>query len=424
MTLQVKPGTTWDEVYAQARAAAPEAFDADRILNLHGGDWQRSGVPGEHVTPVDGTPVQGPPRVTHDEASAAVVHAHREHDAWTRVDLDERKARVQTAVDGLAEVRDTLALLLAWEIGKPWKLACADVDRALDGVRWYLGEIDRQLQGRTPAARSGQQHRVVELPDERAGPRRARAVPGRQRRRRQDPVAGRLPHPHARARGHEAGRPARDAAVGRRLAARRRAHPLRGDRLPRLRRRPGQRPQGRDVARRHRQAPLPRAGGPERLGRLGLLEVGRAGRPPHQGLRVRQAALHRLPALRRAARAGAGLPRDVPAGRQGPALRPPARGRAPRRRPARPALRPAHLRGQGRRPARAVRRGRRRRRHPALPRARSTRAASSTARTPPRTPRPPRCSTRRRRGRCATPSRSGRSTRSSWSTARPSCSRR
>jgi acyl-CoA reductase-like NAD-dependent aldehyde dehydrogenase len=150
VTLQVKPGTTWDEVYARARAAAPEAFDTDRILNLHGGEWQRSGVPGEHVTPVDGTPVQGPPRVTHDEASAAVVHAHREHDAWTRVDLDERKARVQTAVDGLAEVRDTLALLLAWEIGKPWKLACADVDRALDGVRWYLGEIDRQLQGRSP----------------------------------------------------------------------------------------------------------------------------------------------------------------------------------------------------------------------------------------------------------------------------------
>ena len=115
---------------APPRAAAPEAFDADRILNLHGGDWQRSGVPGEHVTPVDGTPVQGPPRVTHDEAAAAVAHAHREHDAWTGVDLDERKARVQSAVDGLAEVRDTLALLLAWEIGKPWKLACADVDRA------------------------------------------------------------------------------------------------------------------------------------------------------------------------------------------------------------------------------------------------------------------------------------------------------
>ncbi|MFD0787649.1 aldehyde dehydrogenase family protein, partial [Micromonospora azadirachtae] len=43
--------------------------------------------------------------------------------------------------------RDLLALLLVWEIGKPWRLACADVDRALDGVRWYVGEIDRMLAG-------------------------------------------------------------------------------------------------------------------------------------------------------------------------------------------------------------------------------------------------------------------------------------
>ncbi len=42
VTLQIKPGTTWDEVYARARAAAPEAFDADRILNLSGGEWPRS----------------------------------------------------------------------------------------------------------------------------------------------------------------------------------------------------------------------------------------------------------------------------------------------------------------------------------------------------------------------------------------------
>lgn len=150
MALQVKPGTSWDEVYARARSAAPEAFDADRILNLVGGDWQRVGEPGEHVNPVDAGPVPGPPRVSHDQAAAAVAHALGEHKAWAEVDLDERKSRVQAAVDDLQDVRDTLALLLAWEIGKPWKLATADVDRALDGVRWYLQEIDRQLQGRRP----------------------------------------------------------------------------------------------------------------------------------------------------------------------------------------------------------------------------------------------------------------------------------
>jgi len=43
-------------------------------------------------------------------------------------------------------------MLLVWEIGKPWRLACADVDRCLDGVRWYLGEIDRQVADREPLA--------------------------------------------------------------------------------------------------------------------------------------------------------------------------------------------------------------------------------------------------------------------------------
>jgi len=150
VTLSLKPGTSWDEVYARARSVAPEAFDADRILNLAGGEWQRIGTPGEHVNPVDGRPVQGPPRVEHDDAVTAVKQAATEHARWSTVDLDERKSKVAAAVAGMRQHRDTLALLLVWEIGKPWRLACADVDRALSGVEWYLGEIERQLVGRTP----------------------------------------------------------------------------------------------------------------------------------------------------------------------------------------------------------------------------------------------------------------------------------
>ena len=293
----------------------------------------------------------------------------REHDAWPSVDLDERKRRVAAAVAEMREHRDTLALLLVWEIGKPWRLACADVDRALDGVDWYLGEIERQLAGPPAAARPGQQHRVLELPDERAGARRAGAVPGRQRRRRQDPVAGRLPHPDAGARVHEAGRAAGHAAVRRRRRARRRADQQPGDRRAGLRRRPRQRPQGRHHARRHRQAAPARAGGPQRLGHLGLQRLGRARRAPEQGLRVRQAALHRLPALRRAARAAPGVPGDLPAGGAAAcasATRSPSRRRRPA---ARPGLRPGDLaRTKAAELARALRRGGRRRRHPAVPR--------------------------------------------------------
>jgi acyl-CoA reductase-like NAD-dependent aldehyde dehydrogenase len=80
----------------------------------------------------------------------AVHKASKMHAAWGKVSLDERKVRVAKAVELLRENRDTIAQLLVWEIGKPWKLACADVDRCIEGVEWYLGEIERQLQGRTP----------------------------------------------------------------------------------------------------------------------------------------------------------------------------------------------------------------------------------------------------------------------------------
>lgn len=150
MPFSLAPGTSWSDVYARASAVAPEAFDADRILNLVNGQWRRIGTPSKHVTPVDGSVIPGPPRVDHDAAVAAVEYAAREHRAWREVDLDERKQRVAAALSAMREHRDVLALLLVWEIGKPWRLACADVDRALEGVDWYLGEIERQLAGRSP----------------------------------------------------------------------------------------------------------------------------------------------------------------------------------------------------------------------------------------------------------------------------------
>jgi acyl-CoA reductase-like NAD-dependent aldehyde dehydrogenase len=145
MELRLKPGTSWWETYARCVSVAPEAFDSDRLRNLIRGEWRRVGMPGDHVNPVDGTPIPGPPRVDYDEAVGAVEYACLEHAEWSKVDLDERRERVTAAVDALTEHRDLLALLLVWEIGKPWRLACADVDRCLDGVRWYVGEIERQL---------------------------------------------------------------------------------------------------------------------------------------------------------------------------------------------------------------------------------------------------------------------------------------
>lgn len=145
MPLILKPGTSWWETYARCIQVAPEAFDSDRLRNLTRGEWRRIGIPGDHVNAVDGTPIPGPPLVNYEEAVAAVAHALEEHKTWATVELDERRTMVSDAVDGLVEHRDLLALLLVWEIGKPWRLACADVDRCVDGARWYLGQIERQL---------------------------------------------------------------------------------------------------------------------------------------------------------------------------------------------------------------------------------------------------------------------------------------
>lgn len=155
MSLILKPGTSWEETYKRCTAAAPEAFSGDRLLNLVEGSWKRVGIPGDHVTSVDGSPIPGPPLVGRTEALGAVRHSISEHARWRQVDLDERKRMVSEAVDGLAECRDLLALLLVWEIGKPWALACADVDRCVDGVRWYLSQIERQMTNDDGSARVG-----------------------------------------------------------------------------------------------------------------------------------------------------------------------------------------------------------------------------------------------------------------------------
>ena len=150
MTLHLKPGTSWDEVFGQARSLAPEAFESDRLNNLIAGEWQSIGETRGHQNPIDQIEIPGPPRIDLQSANSAVTQTARLHREWAAVDLDERKSRVASALEGIREARDTIALLLAWEIGKPWRLACADVDRCISGVEWYLSQIDRQLSTRRP----------------------------------------------------------------------------------------------------------------------------------------------------------------------------------------------------------------------------------------------------------------------------------
>ncbi|MEV7630046.1 aldehyde dehydrogenase family protein [Actinoplanes sp. NPDC089786] len=146
----LKSGTDWPTLYARCRQVAPQAFLPDGLANYWGGLWRAGGATTPGVSPVDGTEIAGAPAVDQLTATAAVRSAYDQHRTWADTPLSERKTRVLAALDALREHRDLLSLLLVWEIGKPWRLATADVDRCLDGVRWYVDEIDGMLAGRTP----------------------------------------------------------------------------------------------------------------------------------------------------------------------------------------------------------------------------------------------------------------------------------
>ncbi|MYZ37478.1 MULTISPECIES: aldehyde dehydrogenase family protein [unclassified Streptomyces] len=152
LTLSLKPGTAWSDAWERCLAVAPEAFQDDRVLNLWAGSWQSDGRALPATSPVDGSPIAGPPRLDAATAQQAVRACLDDHRVWRHVPLTVRKARVSATLDALAEHRELLALLLVWEIGKPWRLAQADVDRAIDGVRWYVDNVDRMLEGRSPLA--------------------------------------------------------------------------------------------------------------------------------------------------------------------------------------------------------------------------------------------------------------------------------
>ncbi|MEU0242233.1 aldehyde dehydrogenase family protein [Nocardiopsis sp. NPDC006198] len=150
MTTMPKPGTSWAALYARCREAAPEAFGPDRVHNHWGGRWRPDGEPRASYSPVDGSRTADLPMLDGATAALAVAGAAAGHRAWAALPLAERQARVRAAVRAWERHRDTLALALVWEIGKPWRLARQDVDRAISGVEWYLDGIGPMLDGRLP----------------------------------------------------------------------------------------------------------------------------------------------------------------------------------------------------------------------------------------------------------------------------------
>lgn len=151
MSKIIAPVCEWSHLLAQLRSVVPEAFNSEgHVLNLIEGTWGWPGHGKHYSTPIDGTELGRMPMIDLETAKRAVRFAAREHETWARTDLDERRQRVRETVDNLRKHRDLIAYLLMWEIGKPYQLACDDVDRCLDGVEWYIDQIEWMLSNRQP----------------------------------------------------------------------------------------------------------------------------------------------------------------------------------------------------------------------------------------------------------------------------------
>ena len=147
----VSPDIEFATLLAQVKQATPEIFGPDgSVLNLIGGEWQEPGEPSLFRSSVDGTFLGALPMLGPDAAVRAVLAAKAEADAWAATDLDERRARVQTALDALRPQKELIGKLLVWEIGKTYALGFTDIDRAVEGVQWYVDGIEAMLGSRKP----------------------------------------------------------------------------------------------------------------------------------------------------------------------------------------------------------------------------------------------------------------------------------
>ena len=140
----------WPEVLSRLQAVGPGAFADGHPLNLIGGEWGHPGRTKPFLSAVDGSVLGGLPMIDLDTAKQAVAAARAEAGAWGRTMLADRQRRVTDCVTKLRQHRETLALALVWEIGKPYHLALVDVDRCLEGVAWYVEHAPELVAGRKP----------------------------------------------------------------------------------------------------------------------------------------------------------------------------------------------------------------------------------------------------------------------------------
>ncbi|MEM9896085.1 MAG: aldehyde dehydrogenase family protein [Bacteroidota bacterium] len=141
----------WNTLLKNLKKACPEAFSAQGdVLNLIKGKWQNEGNLKPFVSGIDGTILGNYPMLRTAEGKEAVQFCASEFKDWSKVDLDKRKELVIATLDDMEKQKELLAYLLVWEIGKPYLQALDGVNRCIDGVRWYVDNIETMLGKRKP----------------------------------------------------------------------------------------------------------------------------------------------------------------------------------------------------------------------------------------------------------------------------------
>ncbi len=150
MSKEVFPNAVWSTLLNELKTACPECFNTNGdLLNLIKGEWQNEGNLKPFNSSIDGTLLGYYPMLKAQEGKEAVEHCAEAFKSWEKVDLDKRKELVSNTLDEMEKHKTLLSYLLMWEIGKPHLQSLDGVERCIDGVRWYVDEIESMMVDRT-----------------------------------------------------------------------------------------------------------------------------------------------------------------------------------------------------------------------------------------------------------------------------------
>jgi acyl-CoA reductase-like NAD-dependent aldehyde dehydrogenase len=136
MTIYARPGTTGSIVPIQSR-----------YENFIGGSWVKplKGGYAEDLAPATGLAIAEYPRSTVEDVDLAVSAAQAAFPAWAATSTTDRAAVLVAIADHLQAHLEQIAVLEAWENGKPVReTLAADIPLAIDHFRYFAAAIRTQ----------------------------------------------------------------------------------------------------------------------------------------------------------------------------------------------------------------------------------------------------------------------------------------